>query len=98
MGGNRFFVQHVQNGSVNVRHTLVRLEQLGVHIGGVHGGAFSGHGQCGGLANALPGGSDECNFSFESHGALISSWVICLAVMAAQSQAMPRPGVSGGRA
>ena len=98
LGGNRFFVENVQNGGVHIRHALVRLEQLGVHIGRIDRGALSGHGQCRCMANALPGGGDECNFSFESHGALISSWVICLAVMATQSQAMPRPGVSGGRA
>jgi hypothetical protein len=63
------FVEHVQHGGVHVRHALVRLEQLGVHIGRVNGRTFSGHGQCSRLTNALPGSGHQCGFSFESHGA-----------------------------
>ena len=98
LSGDGGFVEHIEHGGVHIGHTLVRLEQLRVHVGGVHGGTFVGHGQCGRLAYALPGGGDERDFSFESHGVWISRWVVCLWVMAAQSQAMPKPGMSGGMA
>jgi hypothetical protein len=72
LGCNRRLVEHVQHRCVHVGHALIRLEQFGVHIGGVHGGTFCGHGQRGSLANALTGSGDQGDFSFESHGALIS--------------------------
>lgn len=65
---NRVLVQHVENTGLHVRHAMQTFEQDGIHIRGHHVCALSGQCQRAGLANALPGCSDEDGFILKSHG------------------------------